>query len=152
MSKKGFTLLELILTLALFSILAASSVPFLLKIFNGYSEVFQYKALVNSLQEISTVISRNVINDNKSVKVDKINDMILQLYQLNNDDKIGNDYYRLFNGIRIKKLKDGDVVTYTYKNGGNNISIPYCKRITLTALKDDKIASLSFILYPANEY
>ena len=66
MNKKAFTLMELLLVVAIVAIFAASSIPFLMNSFGGFNQITNQEAIINRLQEVSTVIIRRVTFDNHS--------------------------------------------------------------------------------------
>lgn len=66
MNKKAFTLMELLLVVAIVAIFAASALPFLMNSFGGFNQITNQEAIINTLQEVSTVITRRVIFDNYS--------------------------------------------------------------------------------------
>ncbi len=66
MNKKAFTLMELLLVVAIIAIFATSSIPFLMNSFGGFNQITSQEAIINTLQEVSTVITRRVTFDNYS--------------------------------------------------------------------------------------
>ena len=146
MNKKAFTLLEMLMVVTILAIIAASAIPFMINSFGGFNQITTQEDIVNSLQEISTVISRRIIFGNESSSIDELNDIISGF--ANNTS--GNDY-KLASGIIVKKLTSTDVTDCTYTKDGKSVKIPNCIRITLTASKNDSEHKLNFIVYPAVE-
>ena len=144
MNKKAFTLVEIVLVTVLISIFVASGIPYMLKYLGGFNKITNQGVIVQSLQEISTVINRRIISDKETASLEHLNE-IINSYATK---QIGN-YYELSNGTIIKKLTDDDVKTCSYTKNGNKIEIPNCIRITLTASKNGSEHRLSFILFPA---
>ena len=145
-NKKAFTLLELLVVVVIVAILAVSAIPFMFRSFGGFNEITIQESIVNSLQEVSTVISRRVIFDNESASVDNVNQIINSLAS----KKSGNNY-ELPSGVIVKNVTNDDIKTYTYKKGTSNIEVPECLRIILTASKDNHQHSLNFIIFPADK-
>ena len=144
MNKKAFTLLELMLVTVILAIIAASGIPFLINSFGGFNQVTTQETMINSLQEISSVMSRRIIFDNESSSISNLNEIINSFA-----DSSTSNSYELANGISIKRLTSSDVTSYTYTKGTNTITIPNCIRVTLTATKNDSEHKLNFIIYPA---
>ena len=144
MNKKAFTLIELLLVVVIISILAVSAIPFMFRSFGGFNEVTTQEAIVNSLQEVSTVITRRIIFDNETATLDKINGIINSLAA----NTVGNNY-ELPSGVIIKKVTNDDVKTYTYKKNGSNVEVSDCLRITLKGSKGEHNHTLNFIVFPA---
>ncbi len=144
MNKKAFTLVEIILVTVLLSIFVASGIPYMLKYLGGFNNITNQGTIIQSLQEISTVIKRRILSDKETASLDHIND-IINSYATK---QTGNNY-ELANGTIIKKLTADDVKTCSYTKNGNQIEIPNCIRITLTASKNGSEHRLSFILFPA---
>ena len=146
MNKKAFTLLELMLVTVRLAIIAASGIPFMISSFGGFNQITTQETMVNSLQEISSVITRRVIFDNESSSITNLNEIINSFANSSTSNS-----YELANGITIKKLTDSDVTSCTYTKGTNTITIPNCIKVTLTATKNDSEHKLNFIIYPAIE-
>lgn len=146
MNKKAFTLLEMLLVVTILAIIAASAIPFMINSIGGFNQITAQEDIINSLQEISTVISRRIIFDNESSSIDHLNEIISSFA----NSSSGNNY-NLANGIVVKKLTSTDVTDCTYTKDGKSVKIPNCIRITLTASKNDSEHKLSFIVYPAIE-
>ena len=144
MNKKAFTLIELLLVVVIISILAVSAIPFMFRSFGGFNEVTTQEAIVNSLQEVSTVITRRIIFDNETATLDKINGIINSLAA----NTVGNNY-ELPSGVIIAKVTNDDVKTYTYKKNGSNVEVSDCLRITLKGSKGEHNHTLNFIVFPA---
>ena len=145
-NKKAFTLLELLLVVVIVSILAVSGIPFMFRSFGGFNEITTQESIVNSLQEVSTVISRRVLFDNESASFNNVNTIINSLAS----KRSGNNY-ELPNGVVINYVTSDDIKTYSYKKGTSNIEVPECLRITLTASKENYEHSLNFIIFPADK-
>lgn len=146
MNKKAFTLLELMLVTVILAIIAASAIPFMINSFGGFNKITTQETMINSLQEISSVMSRRIIFDNESSSIDNLNEIINSFANSSTSSR-----YNLANGISIKKLTASDVISYTYTEGSTTKTIPNCIRITLTAIKNDSEHKLSFIVFPALE-
>lgn len=146
MNKKAFTLLELMLVTIIVAIIAASAIPFMINSFSGFNQITTQETIVNSLQEISSVITRRIIFDNESSSITNLNEIINSFANSSTSNS-----YNLANGISIKKLTADDVTTCTYTKGTNTITIPNCIRVTLTATKNDSEHKLNFIIFPAIE-
>ena len=144
MNKKAFTLLELLLVVAIISIIAVSAIPFMFSSFGGFNEITTQEAVVNSLQEVSTVISRRIIFDNETATIDNINGIINSLAT-----KLTGNNYELASGVIIQKVTNDDVKTYTYTKNGSNIEVSDCLRITLKGFKGEHNHILNFIVFPA---
>lgn len=149
MRKKAFTLLEILLTVAIIAIIATTSLPFMLKSFGGFNEIFSHGTVVDSLQELYTVINRRIINKSESAKVDDLN-KIIEGFAVEKFVSNKITYYKLANGTIIKELISKDSEE---KNvAAINVEIPNCLQITLEGRlgTDDKYKhELRFILYPA---
>ncbi|MBR4569921.1 MAG: type II secretion system protein [Candidatus Riflebacteria bacterium] len=146
MNKKAFTLLELMLVTVILAIIATSAIPFMINSFGGFNRITTQETMINSLQEISSVISRRIIFDNESSSVDHLNEIINSFANSSTTNS-----YDLANGISINKLTASDVTSCTYTQGSITKTIPNCIRITLTATKNDSEHKLSFIVFPAIE-
>ena len=144
MNKKAFTLVEIILVTVLLSIFVASGIPYMLKYLGGFNNITNQGTIIQSLQEISTVIKRRILSDKETANLDHLNEIINSYATKQN----GNNY-ELSNGTIIKKLTADDIKTCSYTKNGNQIEIPNCIRITLTASKNGSEHKLSFILFPA---
>ncbi len=144
MNKKAFTLIELLLVVVIISILAVSAIPFMFRSFGGFNEITTQEVIVNSLQEVSTVISRRIIFDNEIASLDNINGIISSLAV----NTVGNNY-ELPSGVIIEKVTNSDVNTYTYKKNGSNIEVSDCLKITLKGSKGEHNHILNFIVFPA---
>ena len=146
MNKKAFTLLEMLMVVTILAIIAASAIPFMINSFGGFNQITTQEDIVNSLQEISTVISRRIIFDNESSSIDHLNEIISSFASSTS----GNDY-KLAKGIIVKKLANTDVTDCTYTKNSKTVKISNCIRITLTASKNNSEHKLNFIVYPAVE-
>ena len=146
MNKKAFTLLELMLVIAILAIIATSAIPFMINSFGGFNRITTQETMINSLQEISSVISRRIIFDNESSSITNLNE-IINSFAISSTSSS----YNLANGVSIKKLTSSDVTSCTYTKGSNTITIPNCIRVTLTATQNDSEHKLNFIIYPAIE-
>ena len=144
MNKKAFTLVELLLVVVIISILAVSGIPFMFNSFGGFNEVTTQEAVVNSLQEVSTVITRRIIFDNETATLNNINGIINSLAA----NSVGNNY-ELPSGVIIEKVTNDDVKTYTYNKNGSNVEVSDCLRITLKGFKGEHNHILNFIVFPA---
>ena len=144
MNKKAFTLIELLLVVVIISILAVSAIPFMFRSFGGFNEITTQETIVNSLQEVSTVITRRIIFDNETASLNNINGIINSLAA----NTVGNNY-ELPSGVIIKKVTNDDVKTYTYKKNGSNVEVSDCLRITLKGSKGEHNHTLNFIVFPA---
>lgn len=144
MKKKAFTLLELLLVVVIISILAVSAIPFMFRSFGGFNEITTQEVVVNSLQEVSTVISRRIIFDNEIASLDNINGIISSLAV-----KTVGSNYELPSGVIIEKVTNSDVIPYTYKKNSSNIEVSDCLRITLKGSKGEHNHILNFIVFPA---
>ena len=144
MNKKAFTLVELLLVVVIISILAVSAIPFMFRSFGGFNEITTQETVVNSLQEVSTVITRRIIFDNETATLNNINGIINSLAA----NSVGNNY-ELPNGVIIEKVTNDDVKTYTYKKNGSNIEVSDCLRISLKGSKGEQNHILNFIVFPA---
>ena len=141
MNKKAFTLLELMLVTVILAIIAASAIPFMINSFGGFNKITTQETMINSLQEISSVMSRRIIFDNESSSIDNLNEIISSFANSSTSSR-----YNLANGISIKKL-----TACTYTEGSTTKTIPNCIRVTLTATKNESEHKLSFIVFPALE-
>ena len=125
MNKKAFTLMELLLVVAIVAIFAASSIPFLMNSFGGFNQITNQEAIINRLQEVSTVIIRRVTFDNHST----------------NDLQTIIDEMQTNNGITVTLKK----VEHLKDKTGNSLGIA---AITLTATKGTDTHEVRFLISP----
>lgn len=129
MNKKAFTLMELLLVVAILAIFAASAIPYLMQTFGGFGQITNQEAIINSLQEVSTVISRKIVFDNEEATESNINTIITDL--------------AANNGITVTLTSIDEIKDV------NNKVLPEVVKITLEGKLGADSHSLSFIVYPA---
>lgn len=148
MRKRAFTLFEITLVIAILAVLAAGCLPYMLKTFGGFNDITMQADMVNTLQEISTVITRRIVSDREgqptTLNLDYINRIINDMAL-----EIDSGNYKMHNNIIIKKLVKNDIENRSNNNFKTNVNLPHnCLRITLTAVRKSEQQKISFIVFP----
>ena len=117
--------MELLLVVAIVAIFAASSIPFLMNSFGGFSQITNQEAIINRLQEVSTVIIRRVTFDNHST-----NDLTTIINEMQTD-----------NGITVSLKK----VEHLKDKAGSSLGIA---AITLSATNGADTHEARFLISP----